>query len=57
MLEDVVVDDGDVERREDGDKAGDDGPEEEFVAADVVPPGMGLVRCHVKGWQCGEAYH
>lgn len=38
MFEDDVVDDWNVEGWEDGDEAEDDGPEEEFVAADVVDP-------------------
>ena len=38
VFEDDVVDNGDVEGWEDGDEAEDDGPEEEFVAADVVDP-------------------
>ncbi|KAM5475421.1 hypothetical protein MauCBS54593_001109 [Microsporum audouinii] len=38
VAEDLVVDDGDVEQREDGDEARDDGPEEEPVAPDVVHP-------------------
>ena len=38
MLEDDVVDDWDVEGREDGDESGDNGPEEELVAPDIVHP-------------------
>lgn len=46
VLEDDAVDDGDVERREDGDEAEDNGPEEEFVAADVVHPALGVVSAN-----------
>jgi hypothetical protein len=38
VLEDDVVDDGDIEGEEDGDEAEDDGPKQDFVAADVVDP-------------------
>jgi hypothetical protein len=38
VLEDHAVDHGDVERREDGDEAEDDGPKEELVTANVVNP-------------------
>lgn len=48
VFEDDRVDDGDVQKRENSDEAGDNGPEEELVAPDVeeslgkVLPGLGL---------------
>jgi len=38
MLEDDVVDDRDVESREDSNEASHDGPEQELVAPDIVHP-------------------
>lgn len=38
VLEDDAVDDGNVEGRENSDEADEDGPEKEFIAADVVVP-------------------
>lgn len=38
MLEYLVIDDGNVEHREDGDEAGADGEEEELVAPDIDEP-------------------
>lgn len=38
MLEDHVVDNRDIEDREDGDEARHDGPEQKLVAPDIVHP-------------------
>lgn len=50
VLENHAIDDGDVESRKDGDETEDDGPEEEFVPANVIDPKCRMMCQPLNPW-------